>query len=276
MLAGRPVGDPLTSPSDLSDAGADLSGGTPVDDEPVRADSERSAPVRPTGDLRRPGPGGGSAFLVDRRPKNPLKKVADYALLVVIAVVLASLIRSFVGLAFYIPSESMYPTLKINDRVIVSRVSYRFGEPKRGQVVVFRNPHYTEPDRPNIVERVGRVLFEIIGSRQPKDKNYIKRVIGVPGDRLMFKDGYVYVNGTRLDEPWLQPGITTSFEGHENVDIAVPPDKYFMMGDNRGDSCDSRCFPSADGTPAPTFIDKSAIVGRAFHRIWPLSRFGSL
>ena len=204
------------------------------------------------------------------------KRAIDYAFLITIAVILASLIRSFVGLAFYIPSESMYPTLKINDRVIVSRISYRIGDPKRGDVVVFRNPGFEDLERPNIIEKVGRVMFEIVGSRQPKDKNYIKRVIGLPGDRLMFKDGSVYVNGAKLAEPWLQPGVITTFQNHEDEDIVVPANHYFMMGDNRPESCDSRCFTAKNGPPAPTFIERSAIVGRAFHRIWPINRFGSL
>lgn len=212
---------------------------------------------------------------VSRRVKTSWVKIIDYAFLVMVAVILASLIRSFVGLAFYIPSESMYPTLKINDRVIVSRVSYRFGDPDRGDVVVFRNPGYVETEKPNLVERVGRVLFEIAGSRQPKDKNYIKRVIGLPGDKMMFKDGSVYINGEKLAESWLEPGVTTTFQDHENEIITVPKGMYFMMGDNRGDSCDSRCFGPLN-SPKPVFIQRSAIVGRAFHRIWPLSRFGSL
>jgi signal peptidase I len=210
------------------------------------------------------------------KQKSSLVKVVDYGFLIMVAIILASLIRSFVGLAFYIPSVSMYPTLKVNDRVIVSRISYRLGDPKRGDVVVFRNPGFEELDKPNIVETVGRVLFEIVGSRQPKDKNYIKRVIGVPGDRLTFKDGAVWVNGSKLNEPYLQPGVTTTYPDHENIDIVVPPRKYFMMGDNRGESCDSRCFAPKNGPPPPTFIDRSAIVGRAFHRIWPFNRFGSL
>jgi signal peptidase I len=212
---------------------------------------------------------------VGRPPKRAWTKVIDYAFLVMVAVILASLIRSFVGLAFYIPSESMYPTLKINDRVIVSRISYRFGDPDRGDVVVFRNPGYVDTEHPNVFERVGRVLFEIAGSRQPKDKNYIKRVIGLPGDKMMFKDGSVYINGEKLDETWLEPGVTTSFPDHENQIITVPKDHYFMMGDNRGDSCDSRCF-GPPGSEKPVFIERSAIVGRAFHRIWPFNRFGSL
>ena len=212
---------------------------------------------------------------VGRPVRHGWVKIIDYAFLVMVAVVLASLIRSFVGLAFYIPSESMYPTLKINDRVVVSRVSYRFGDPERGDVVVFRNPGYVDTEKPNVFEKVGRVLFEIAGSRQPKDKNYIKRIVGLPGDKMMFKDGSVYINGDKLDETWLEPGITTSFPDHENEIIVVPKDHYFMMGDNRGDSCDSRCFGPA-GSEKPVFIERSAIVGRAFHRIWPFGRFGSL
>jgi signal peptidase I len=210
-----------------------------------------------------------------RTPKSPAGKLVEYAFLIAVAVVLASLIRTFVGLAFFIPSESMYPTLKIDDRVIVSRMSYRFGDIERAEVVVFRNPGFIDRSHPNIFEKAGRVLFEIVGSRQPKDKNYIKRVIGLPGDRMMFKDGAVYINGSRLKEPWLQPGVVTTFPGHENQEIVVPAGKYLMLGDNRSASCDSRCF-GPDGSEKPVFIEKSAIVGRAFHRIWPPSRFGSL
>ena len=195
----------------------------------------------------------------------------EYAVLAVVAIVLASLIRSFLGLAFYIPSESMVPTLKVHDRVVVSRLSYHLHDPRRGDVVVFQNPQYAETNPPNIVKRAFRNAFELVGMHQPKDKNLIKRLIGLPGDRLMAKDGGVWINGKRLAEPWLKKDVITDWPGMEGKEITVPKGHYFMMGDNRGNSCDSRCFPEDK-----RFVPRSSMVGRAFVRVWPISRWGGL
>jgi signal peptidase I len=208
------------------------------------------------------------------RPKW-VSKLIEYGTLFVIALVLASLIRMFLGLAFYIPSKSMYPTLKVGDRVVVSRLSYRLHKPHRGDVVVFRNPAYLARGKPNPAERIIRSLFEVVGARQPKEKNFVKRVIGLPGEKIMIKDHAVWINGEKLEEKWLEPGVPSDWPNHEGEELTIPKDSYFMMGDNRTDSADSRYFQDPTGKPHP-FIEEKVMVGRAFVRIWPVNRLGSL
>jgi signal peptidase I len=197
------------------------------------------------------------------------KTVSEYAILITSALLLASLIRAFLGLAFWIPSESMDPTLKIGDRVVVSRLSYRLHQPNRGDIVVFQNPGWVAKPAPIFPLRLLKDLGEFVGVGQPKDKNYIKRVIGLPGDSIEGKNGHVYVNGKQLSEPYLVKEVFTS----DFAAVTVPAGKYWMMGDNRGDSCDSRCFTDPQGNRAP-FVPESKIVGRAFVRVWPIGRMG--
>ena len=194
-----------------------------------------------------------------------LRDVREYAILAVVAVILASLIRGFVGLAFYIPSESMLPTLKVNDRVLVSRLTYRLRDPRRTDIIVFDNPDYTGP-KPSAIARPFQSLFELVGARQRKDRHFIKRIIGLPGETIEVKDGSVWINGKRLIEPWLPVGVVTDWPGGEK--LTVPKDSYWVMGDNRPDSRDSRYFESSH------FIKRSAIVGPAVLRVWPFGRFG--
>ncbi len=204
-----------------------------------------------------------------RRRKKSLRTAWEYSVLIVSALVLASLIRAFLGLAFWIPSGSMLPTLQIGDRVVVSRLSYRLHQPNRGDIVVFQNPGWQPKAQPVLPLRLVKDLGEFVGIGQPKDKNYIKRVIGLPGDRVMGKEGHVFINNVQLNEPWLAKDIVTD----DFAEVRVPAGKYWMMGDNRGDSCDSRCFTDPSGTPSP-FIKEEKIVGRAFVRVWPLNRMG--
>ena len=202
-------------------------------------------------------------------------RVLEYLILIVVAVVIASLIRVFVGLAFYIPSESMYPTLKIGDRVVVSRISYRLHDPRRGDIVVFQNPAYRELRRNTPIDRLFRNLFDFVGARQPKDKNYVKRVIGLPGEMLEIKNDAVFINGIKLSEPWLEPNVKTTPGPDGKTSFVVPPNSYFMMGDNRPESADSRYFKDPEGEAHP-YVDKKTMVGRAFVRVWPATRLGGL
>jgi signal peptidase I len=206
---------------------------------------------------------------VVRRRSRGWKTVSEYAILITSALVLASLIRAFLGLAFWIPSESMDPTLKVGDRVVVSRLSYRLHQPNRADIVVFQNPEWVAKKPPVLPLRLLKDLGEFVGVGQPKNKNYIKRVIGLPGDKIEGKNGHVYIDGKELAEPYLVPGVITS----DFSEVVVPAGKYWVMGDNRGDSCDSRCFNDPQGKRAP-FIAEEKIVGRAFVRVWPFSRVG--
>jgi len=157
------------------------------------------------------------------------------------ALLAAFLIKTFLLQAFYIPSPSMEPTLNVRDRILVNKLSYRLHDVNRGDIVVFERP-------PN---ETGTV------------RDLVKRVIGLPGETVEGRDGQVFVDGAALPEPYLPDGVTTATFGPE----VIPSRHYWVMGDNRGNSSDSRVFKS---------IDKSRIIGRAFVRVWPLGDLGLL
>lgn len=179
--------------------------------------------------------------------------------LIVGALIVAVLVKSFLIQVFWIPSGSMEETLQIGDRVIVNKLAYRIGEPGRGDVVVFE-PETFESE--SIVTKVSRNLLESVGLRTP-ESDLIKRVIGLPGETVEIKDGEIYINGAPLSEPYLAPGVRMNDFGPERV----PDDGYFVMGDNRGSSRDSRVFGAIEG---------SRIVGRAFSVVWPPDHWGGL
>jgi signal peptidase I len=185
--------------------------------------------------------------------------LVESALLVVTAVVLAVALRATVAEAFRIPSASMEPQLDVGDRVVVSRLAYRLHDPRRGDVVVFDCPQAAgcapAPHEGLPVKAVHTVL-EAVLLREPQPEEYIKRVIGLPGDTVEGKDGAVYVDGRRLVEPYLPAGTVTSDFGPETV----RPGHLWLMGDNRGNSSDSRVFGQ---------VDRHTVVGRALFRIWP-------
>jgi signal peptidase I len=200
----------------------------------------------------------------DERGPGLLAVVRETLILVVLAVLLAVVFKTFLVAAFYIPSGSMESTLNISDRVLVEKVSYRFGDIERGDVVVFVHDEAgTEPPGPsNPVTGFFSSLGQAIGVVPPSDRDFIKRVIGLPGDTIDC-DGKVIRNGQKLTETYLDPGVTTT--GCERT--KVQPGELFVMGDNRTNSQDSRAFGP---------IRESDVVGRAFVRIWPLTHTGWL
>ena len=202
----------------------------------------------------------------DGPPTGPsrTRSLVEWVAVVVGAVVVALLIKTFVLQAFYIPSESMVPTLMggpgipVGDRVFVNKLSYHLHGVNRGDIVVFDRPPLLEAD--------------------PEVDQLIKRVIGLPGDSITFgpTDHRVYVNGQPLDEPWLPTGVQTDARNRPAAytprcgatdPCVVPPGSIWVMGDNRPFSEDSRFFGP---------ISQDLIVGRAFVIVWPLSRFGGL
>jgi signal peptidase I len=199
-----------------------------------------------------------------RQPQGLVGLVRETAILLVLAVGLAVLFKTFLIQAFYIPSTSMLPTLEVSDRVLVEKLSYRFGEVERGDVVVFINRDEIAPEPTgNPLSRFVRGLGEAIGLVPPTEKDFIKRVIGLPGDRIECAGGRVLRNGQPVPEPYLAPGTVTENCGQ----TTVPAGRLFVMGDNRGDSQDSRVFGP---------IDRADVVGRAFVRLWPPGRMGWL
>jgi signal peptidase I len=179
--------------------------------------------------------------------------------LIVGALIVAVLVKTFLIQVFWIPSGSMEETLDIGDRVIVSKVSYRLGDPGRGDVVVFEPETFEEE---SILTKVSRNLLESVGLRTP-ESDLIKRVIGLPGETVEIRDSTVLINGFPLREPYLAADLRMRDEGPWEV----PAGHYFVMGDNRNSSNDSRRFGAIDG---------DRIVGKAFSVVWPPSHWGGL
>ena len=200
-------------------------------------------------------------------PAPPKEKQGSFLkelpILIIIAFGLALIIKTFLLQAFFIPSESMKPTLLVGDRVLVNKLVYRIHPPRRGDIIVFIEQ--PAPHR-SFWGRVRSFLTEGLGVTKPLSEDFIKRVIALPGETIKITDGHVTItepSGTSfaLKEPYVFPD-TSSF-GPEKV----PADRYFVMGDNRGNSADSRTllYPG---------VLKSRIIGRAFIRIWPIGRIG--
>ncbi|MBW3611774.1 MAG: signal peptidase I [Actinobacteria bacterium] len=170
------------------------------------------------------------------------RNLLEWMAILVGALVVALVVTRFLIQAFFIPSASMLPTLEINNRVLVNKLSYDLHEVNRGDLVVFERPA-SETD--------GDI------------KDLIKRVVALEGETVESREGRLYVNGEPLDEPYLPSGVDTN--GVEST--TVPPGHVFVMGDNRSDSRDSRFFG-----PLP----EDLIIGRAFVKVWPLPDFGLL
>lgn len=171
--------------------------------------------------------------------ENPVIEIAKT---LATAFVLAIGIRTLVAEARYIPSSSMEPTLEINDRLIIEKISYRFRTPQRGDVVVF-----------SPTDKLREQNF--------KDA-FIKRVIGLPGDKVEVKGGTVYVNGTALREKYIEESPEYKYGP-----VEVPQAQYLVLGDNRNNSYDSHYWG---------FVPRENLIGRAVVRFWPLNRLGSI
>jgi len=190
----------------------------------------------------------------------------ELPVLIVVALVIAIVIKTFLIQAFYIPSPSMEPTLRHGDRVLVCRICTRFGGVDRGDVIVFADPNPDPHDGEGFVRETLRWLAEGVGVAQPEDEDFIKRVIGLPGDVIEIRQGQVLVNGVALDERYLDPAADTRSYGPETI----PDGMLFVMGDNRLVSGDSR-FPPPTGVG---LVPEDRVIGDAFVRVWPPSRWG--
>ena len=199
--------------------------------------------------------------IIEKSTKSALREIFETVVFVLVAVIL---IRFFIGELRWIPSSSMYPTLIEGDRIFVEKVTKPFRAPKRGDVVVFYPPDETlKTDFLSAMARLTGIFC--------KDIAYIKRIIGLPNDKLEIKkendNFYVYINGKKEIEPYIL-SETDWIDCRDDMycgPFQIPDGQYFMMGDNRGNSQDSRFWG---------FLPEKNIIGRAVFKFWPIPRMG--
>ncbi len=231
------------------------------------------------GDAREPvEPDQSPAKAAKRKQPAPQGSIwKELPVLIVIAIGLAILLKTFLVQAFFIPSGSMENTLQVGDRVMVNKVVYHLRDIKRGDVVVFDGldsftPEVSIPEPTNPVAKALGWFGSLVGFAPPSEKDFIKRVIGIPGDRVACCDtkGRVTVNGVPLTEPYLFPGNTPS---DTTFDIIVPPGRLWVMGDHRAESSDSRAHIQ---DPGGGTVPENKVIGRAFVIIWPVAHWSWL
>jgi signal peptidase I len=228
----------------------------------VKADAERGASTATRSAAPAPSP----ADDEPSRARRILRALGELPGLVLLALLLAVLIKTFLVQAFYIPSESMEPTLVAGDRVLVSNIPYWFGEPERGDVIVFEDPGGwlgKDPDLGPLQKALSTVGL------YPAGGHLVKRVIGVGGDHVVCcdREGRITVNGVALDESsYLRDGITPSAR---EFDVTVPEGRLWMMGDNRGNSEDSRYHQELPGKGT---VPVDRVVGKVWAIVWPVGR----
>jgi signal peptidase I len=200
------------------------------------------------------------------KPSTGRGALIELVLIVALAVGLALLIQAFLVKPYQIPSESMEPTLDVGQRVLVDRVGYHFGDPDIGDIVVFHPPQGAVSGEACPVPHPGEPCPQ--PDDQEADTNFIKRIVAGPGDRLSIRNGHPVVNGVMAKEPFINPCHDGPGEPcNYPKTITIPPNEYFMMGDNRDSSDDSRFWG-----PVP----RDWIIGKAFFTYWPPSRVGIL
>jgi len=238
----------------------------PEIEETISSPDDHPAAPSPDGDPAAPFPGDDSTSSGKQKKKHALPFWAELPLLILAALVVAVVLKTFLIQAFYIPSGSMEDTLQVNDRVMVNKVAYQIGDLQRGDVIVFDDPTGdTRPDE-SFPEAVRRNVGEAIGVTVP-DIEFIKRVIALPGETLDFQDNEVRINNQLIPEPYVKVDPESRSHCPDVESLVIPAGEVFVMGDNRNNSQDSRCF----GT-----VPIDTIVGKAFVIMWPAERWSSL
>ena len=215
---------------------------------------------------------------MDKKQKSILKEIFEWAYCIIIAVVLALLVKYYIGTPTIVKQTSMAPTFSPNDRLILNRLYRTLNtEPQRGDIITFEAPNenYANGEKADLNNPVAIYDNELDGIISKffynvvelGKKSYIKRVIALPGEHIQIKDGKVYINGEELGEEYLAKDVITEAEGGQFLDLIVPSGTVFAMGDNRGHSADSRRFGC---------IPYEKIEGKVVLRFWPLNVFGTI
>lgn len=214
---------------------------------------------------------------MEEKNVSKVKDIIEWIFCIIIALIIAILFRYYIGTPTIVKHPSMYPTLKENQRLWLNRWERTTKKmPKRGDIITFEAPSTTllsteeialspiaryENEPQSAFEKFAYNVLEI------SKTSYIKRVIAEPGERVTIKDGKVYIDGRILDEPYLQPGVVTDNGKGYCIDLTVPENTVFAMGDNRSQSTDCRCFGC---------IPLEKIESKVWIRIWPLNLFGKV
>lgn len=227
-----------------------------------------------------------SSAPVFTRPEPPRRRgwvtfVRDVVIIILVAVAVSFMVKTFLVRSFYIPSQSMEDTLAVQDRILVDEITPRFTSFDRGDVVVFRDPGGWLPVSPEdtrspVVQGIDWVLSLVGLSAPDSDDHLIKRVVGLPGDTVVCCDaiGQITVNGVPIDETaYVKPGSGASSPETVEFDVTVPDESLWVLGDNRDRSKDSRYNLEQ---PGEGFVPTENVVGRAFLITWPFDRFGPI
>ena len=180
------------------------------------------------------------SFWVRKPSMKNWKPIREWAGVILVALIAAFGIRATLVQTYFIPSESMVPTLEVGDRLMVYKLAFTLGNVDRGDLVVFNRPPALE---------------------ETELKDFVKRVVGLPGERVSAENSVLLINGSPLEEPYLAPGVWTQ----DFAELEVPQGHVFVMGDNRFNSRDSRWFGP---------ISEDLLVGEVFIRLWPFESFG--
>lgn len=208
---------------------------------------------------------------------NKIKDIIEWIICILIALVIAIAFRYYIGTPTIVQQPSMYPTLQSNQRLLLNRIVRTKNKmPERGDIITFEAPSVSVLSTVDVENNV-KARYEY----EPKSlinkftyyvleigkTSYIKRVIGLPGEHILIKDGKVYINDELLEESYLQDGVVTDNGKGNCIDLVVPENSVFVMGDNRAQSTDSRCFGC---------VPLEKIEGKVWIRIWPLNLFGKV